>query len=481
MTTGDTAPGPRRLPRARAILAAVLGAATAVALAGQVHAPVGPFDTTVSASPSLHGTSTIELAPFGSIELDTHTGPVAIDLRVDELRLEEAERIANDPTVLDQVEDEVTDDARNALLSLLVRVVALGAIGGAAGALVTRRHWRTALMGTWTGTLLMGGLAAMTVATFQPRAVAEPRYTGLLTMAPSAVGDVESIVDQFDDYRAQLTGLVANVATLYQAGRSLPDLNVSGDAVRVLHVSDIHNSPQAYDLIGQLVTQFGIDAVFDTGDTTDWGSEPEARLLGQIGQLDVPYVWVRGNHDSRRTQDAVAREPNAIVLNGTATNVAGLRVWGIGDPRYTPDKDRATGQDAERDVADAFADDVAVRLGRTSAVDVVLVHDERIAADLGDQAPLVLAGHTHHPRQGHIDGATLLVEGSTGGAGLRGLQGDEPHSLTASIIYFDPITDRLVAYDRITVDGLGGSGVHIERHVIPSAQPAGGREGSRPR
>lgn len=473
MTT-DAGAARRRLPTARLILAAVVGAAIAVALAGQVHAPVGPFDTTVSARPSLHSASTIGLAPFGSIELDTHAGPVAIDLRVDELRPDEAERIVNDPTVLDRVENEVTDDARDALLSLLVRVVILGAIGGAAGALVTRRSWRAGLVGALTGTLLVGGLAAVTVASFQPRAVAEPRYSGLLTMAPSAIGDVESIVDQFDDYSAQLTELVANVATLYQAGRSLPDLDVDGDVVRVLHVSDIHNSPQAFDLIDQLVTQFDVDAVFDSGDTTDWGSEPEARLLGQIGRLDVPYVWVRGNHDSRRTQDAVAAEPNAIVLDGTATDVVGLRVWGIGDPRYTPDKDQATGQGVERDVAVAFAADVATELRRTARVDVVLVHDERIAAEVGAKVPLVLAGHTHRPREDDLDGATLLVEGSTGGAGLRGLQGDEPHPLTASILYFNPDTNLLVAYDRITVDGLGGSGVRIERHVLRAGAPDDG-------
>jgi hypothetical protein len=60
----------------------------------------------------------------------------------------------------------------------------------------------------------------------------------------------------------------------------------------------------------------------------------------------------------------------------------------------------------------------------------------------------------------------LLVEGSTGGAGLRALQGDEPVPLTASVLYFDRTSHSLEAYDTITVAGLGGTGATIERHIV---------------
>ena len=66
----------------------------------------------------------------------------------------------------------------------------------------------------------------------------------------------------------------------------------------------------------------------------------------------------------------------------------------------------------------------------------------------------------------------LLVEGSTGGAGLRGLQGEEPEPLTASVLYFDPETKQLVAYDRITVAWLGDAGATIERHIIGESADA---------
>src|SRR5690606_37727877 len=131
--------------------------------------------------------------------------------------------------------------------------------------------------------------------------------------------------------------------------------------IRVLHVSDIHLNPQAFDLMERTTEQFGIDAVVDTGDLTDWGTDPETQLIDRIGDLDVPYVYVRGNHDSRRTQAAVAAQPNAVVLDGDGAEVAGLQFWGIGDPRYTPDKSEQDGR-SEAERAEAFAPEVAERL-----------------------------------------------------------------------------------------------------------------------
>jgi predicted phosphodiesterase len=261
----------------------------------------------------------------------------------------------------------------------------------------------------------------------------------------------------------------------------------------------VHLNPEAFDLMERLIEQFGVDAVADTGDITDWGTDPEAQLVARIGQLGVPYVFVRGNHDSHNTQEAVAAQPNAVVLDGDGATVAGLRFWGIGDPRYTPDKSQqAAGSEQER--AAAFAPEVADGLtdDEPPPVDVALVHDRRMAEDLGGLVPLVLAGHGHEPDEGLIEppdpeestddtgddpttttesttttsrteaveDTLLLVEGSTGGAGLRGLQGEEPEPLTASILYFDPDTRRLVAYDRLSVAWLEDAGATIQRHIV---------------
>jgi hypothetical protein len=58
-----------------------------------------------------------------------------------------------------------------------------------------------------------------------------------------------------------------------------------------------------------------------------------------------------------------------------------------------------------------------------------------------------------------------MVQGSTGGAGLRGLEGEEPTPLAMSVLYFDR-DKRLQAYDDIRVGGTGEAQVNLERHLI---------------
>ena len=80
---------------------------------------------------------------------------------------------------------------------------------------------------------------------------------------------------------------------------------------------------------------------------------------------------------------------------------------------------------------------------------------------------LVLAGHTHDREVSVLDdGTQLMVEGSTGGAGLRGLQGEDPTPLSCTVLYLDPATGELTAYDEITLGGLGQSEVTIQRTYV---------------
>ncbi len=452
---------------ARTVLFAVAGALLAIAVSARTTAPVGPFDCTAVARPALTGSTTIRLAPLGTIEIDTHGAPVAIELRINELRPQEAEQIAADPTVLEDLEDDLAADAEGILFALARRAIVAAVIGGVVGALAAKLRWQNAAAGAATGALVAGGLTGVTIMTFRPEAIAEPRYTGLLTVAPNAVGDVEALVERFDDYREQLAGLVGNVVTIYRAAEGLPSLDPGDDAIRVLHVSDLHNNPQGYDLVAQLAADFEVDVVVDTGDISDWGTTSEALLAERIADIDGPYVFVRGNHDSRSTEQAMA-EQGAIVLDGEATEVAGLRIWGAGDPRFTPDQQEDDSEDAQRRVIEAFAEDVddLVAADDPEGIDLVALHDPAAAVELEDDVPLVLAGHRHEPDAMELGSTLVLVEGSTGGAGLRGLQGEEATPLSASVLYFDPVTDELVAYDSVSVDGFGGSAVRIERHVV---------------
>jgi predicted phosphodiesterase len=455
----------------------VAGALLGVVLLGRVEAPLGPFDATFALTPS-GGGATVEIPPLGALDVDAFDGPLGLDVqltRVDEARVR---ALVADPRRIDGLVDQVNADLQDAVVRL-VGVSAAAAVGGAAlTALVVLRRRREPLVAAGLSVALLAGTAGLGAATWRPEALSSPTYTGLLVNATSLIGDARDVVARFDAYRASLEDLVGNVSTLYATISTLPAPSRADDTVALLHVSDLHLNPAGFDLVRQVVDQFDVDGVLDTGDITDWGSEPENRLISSIGQLGVPYVFIRGNHDSAVTADLVAAQPNTTVLDDSATTVAGLVVVGARDPRFTPDQN-ATGAPESLEQTGEDLAEVAGQLPGPPAI--AMVHDPEQAPPLDGVVPLVLAGHTHERRVDLLDDGTLLmVQGSTGGAGLRALQGEYPEPLTCTVLYLDPATGALVAYDDITLGGLGETEVTIVRTVAPVAgatdEPADGAD-----
>jgi len=203
---------------------------------------------------------------------------------------------------------------------------------------------------------------------------------------------------------------------------------------------------------------------------------------------------VRGNHDSAAIQAAVGRQKNARVLDNAITTVNGLTIAGIGDPEFTPDKSETPPGSDELTPSPLLisGEQLATTIHASKTrVGVAMVHDPAMAPPLSGVVPLVLAGHRHQrevsmlaapspavspsvptPAPDATPGATqepietrLLVEGSTGGAGLRGLENEDPTPLTMSVLYFDE-NQALKAYDDIQLGGTGEQNVTMQRKVI---------------
>jgi predicted MPP superfamily phosphohydrolase len=460
------------------IVVALVGATLGVLLLGRVEAPIGPFDATVAFTPAGSGGAQVEIPPLGALAVDVYDGPLRLDVqlrRVDQVR---AQALATDPSQLDAVVDTVSADLRTAV-EKLAWTTGAAALGGAAlFSLVALRRPREPFVAAGLTAVLLAGTAGLGAATWRPEALSQPTYTGLLVNANSLIGSAQDIVARYDAYRASLEDLVTTVSTLYATVSTLPDPTTTGDSVALLHVSDLHLNPAGADLVQQVVTQFDVDGVLDTGDVVDWGSPAENQTFGWIGALGVPYVYVRGNHDSAVTAAAIAAQPNAVVLDDSATTVAGIEVVGAPDPRFTPDKDDDGADESLTDSGEDLADYIA-SLDDPPAI--AMVHEPGQVPPLDGAVPLVLAGHTHEREVSVLeDGTRLMVEGSTGGAGLRGLQGEDPTPLTCTVLYLDPATGELTAYDEITLGGLGRSEVTIERTYVdplPTGDEDGGDSG----
>ncbi|MCZ7439325.1 metallophosphoesterase [Micromonospora sp. WMMC241] len=475
----------RRVGVVLALLAVTLGGIVVGTYAGgHVGTDIGPFRAELKLSPSLTGGTTVDIPPLGALLLDSHDGPAYLTVEVGSLDQGRTEALIDDPASISRASQSAVQDVRDGVVRLGLKTLASAVLATLLLAgLVFRDVRRTA----WAGGLALvitAGSLGLAAATVRPQAIEEPRYEGLLVNAPAIVGDARRIANDYTKYAEQLQRLVGNVSKLYTTVSALPVVQPSPGTTRVLHVSDMHLNPTGWQLIRTVVEQFGIDVVIDTGDLTDWGSEPEASYVGSIGLLKKPYVYIRGNHDSPRTAATVAQQPNAVVLNNSTTTVAGLTIAGIGDPRFTPDKETSP---AGSGLTSAVADQVigaGEQLARTvekspKKVDIALVHDPASAGPLSGACPLVLSGHTHARQVSKLPQApgeqptTLMVEGSTGGAGLRGLEGEKPTPLTMTVLYLDQ-QKLLQAYDEITVGGTGQSQVNLERHVI--RDPAKGDE-----
>ncbi|MFE6972492.1 metallophosphoesterase [Streptomyces sp. NPDC057682] len=477
-TGGLPGAAPRPLVRALGLVAVVLlGAWLGLLAVGSVRTPVGPMDTTMTLRPSLSGGTKINVSPLGALELDSHHAPVRLDVDVDRLDPIRSEALVQHPERLAGLEDEVTGDVSAGARELAVRSCVAVVSGATALGLAVYRRPRRALAAGGLALALLAASGIGAYATWNPKSVLEPKFSGLLSSAPSVVGDARSIVSDFDVYQQELARLVTNVTKLYDATSTLPVYRPDPATLRVLHVSDIHLNPAAWHIIGSLVEQYGIDVIIDSGDTMDHGAAVENSFLDPIADLGAPYVWVRGNHDSAVTQTYLEnrkRFPNVRVLDeGRAVTIGGVRVAGVGDPQFTPDR---TGPEQAGDVQRTAGLRLAAGLGAQSRAgtpaDIAVAHEPEAARQTDGAVPLVLAGHVHHRQNEVMKGGTrLMVEGSTGGGGLRAVQNKSPEQVLASVLYLDRSTRTLQAWDEITLGGLGLTTAEVSRH-LPKDAPA---------
>ncbi|MFF2997582.1 metallophosphoesterase [Streptomyces sp. NPDC057950] len=466
---------PSPYTRALGLMAVVLlGAWLGLLVVGNVRAPVGPMNTTMTLRPSVTGGTKINVSPLGALVLDSHVAPVRLDVNVDQLDPARAQALVDHPERLSGLQDEVAHDVEHGTLDLAVRSCVAVVSGATALGLAVYRRPRRALAAGGLALTLLAASGATAFATWNPDSVLEPKFSGLLSSAPSLVGNARSIVSEFDVYQKELARLVTNVTKLYDVTSTLPTYEPDPSTIRVLHVSDIHLNPASWKIIASLVEQYDINVIVDSGDTMDHGTAAENGFLDPIADLGAPYVWVRGNHDSHLTQRYLEHMKNAHVLDdGRALTVAGLRFAGIGDPQFTPDRSVAPGGGAAEELAGArLASSLRDQRAAGTPVDIAIAHEPSAARLTDGEVPLVLAGHLHHEQTEVMKyGTRLRVEGSTGGSGLRAIEGTYPDPIEASVLYVDRDTHLLQAWDEIKLGGLGLTTAEVSRHLPKENHP----------
>src|SRR5215218_9576594 len=78
------------------LIVTVAGIWLGVGLGAQATTPVGPFQATLSVTPTLYGDSEVDIPPLGSLMFDTHDGPAHLAVRMDSLDRGRTEQLITD-------------------------------------------------------------------------------------------------------------------------------------------------------------------------------------------------------------------------------------------------------------------------------------------------------------------------------------------------------------------------------------------------
>ncbi len=446
----------------------MIGAILALWLLPPTGSQLGPAKVELSGTLGT-GRTILQISPFGTISARTHASPLDVTASLEQVDIEALGSTVTTARGRERLQDEIESQMPGVLARAVgIDVLAAAVVGGFLGAAVFRHRRRAAPIAALAAGVTTALLFLATTQTYDQGRFDDARYTGSLGRARLVIETLTEHTETLDEARSRYEVAARRVSDLMVLLAS-PDLDPATETTAILHISDVHANPVGLEIAGELAREFDVAAVVDTGDLAasflDTGeisslAGPLDRLLVEgIEDLEVPYVFVAGNHDSPRLIDAVAGAGNATVLDRDTAQVAGIEILGWGDPTYST---VPTPESVKAEERLEFTDNVAADV-EAEDPDILAVHDAALAGDSAGLVPLVISGHIHRRETTEEDGTRFLAVGSTGATGIKSLTVEADLLYEAEVLYFDG--DRLVAVDYLTLKGLGED-FTLERNTI---------------
>lgn len=439
----------------------------------------GPFLISFDLGWGWPGESSLVIPLLGEIKAYTHHWPVIFSLRVERidpaLLQHELTGYANPNEYL----LELIPHLQHLFYLFLAKLVLLGGVaGGVVSLIVGRREflWRAVVAGFLAVLLLLGCVAL----DYDREAFKNPRYEGMLAFAPWVLSLIDQGLAYLPELSERLSLVAGNMDRLFTQVDLLTPLAKANGEIKILHVSDIHNNPAAFEFIKPLVEGFDVDLIIDTGDLTDYGTVIEAELAGKIKTLEVPYVFIPGNHDSPEVINSLRRIPNIILLRKEIYDFQGLTILGWEDPAA---RDSGVLQVSNEELAEEAEVLAEYWENLSGSVDLLATHNIKLADKIRGRISVVLHGHNHRAAVLKEDQTYFINAGTSGAAGLRGLENDPP-PYSVALLRFNrseepgaEVSYRLSAVDLVRVYSLGGKLI-LERMVVDEPETTSGGEES---
>jgi Icc-related predicted phosphoesterase len=408
----------------------------------------------------------VAIPPVGRLFFKTHLTPWQLVITLDEINFMKLEKQLKSLPPKDSWLQVLQQEMIQTVIKLFGMVIICGILGAMVTLLVfrikpgSRQFWYGLLVSLIVMTLLLG----TTIFTYDQYAYQHPRYEGVLASAPWVMNLIGMGLDNIETISNNLKKIPQELPMLYKQAGAIKNLSDLQTDLAVLHVSDIHNNPAAFELINQLVVNFKINFILDTGDLTDYGTPLEANITSQFAQIKVPYVFVPGNHDSPYLLNQLKRLRQVKILSQGVIKQNGLLIAGIRDPASWSDNPDVA-PDSLQDACKKTLAKIVAELKEPP--DLIAVHDLLTASDFIGKVPLIVHGHDHQYKITTKGQMVIDDAGTTGAAGLRGLtEKGVPYS--ATILYWKKETSgklRLYAADSIQIDGVQGL-FTITRHTF---------------
>lgn len=447
------------------LILGIIGSVVFVSLLGTTSFKVLAFELDVSIGIFSSGLTEVHIPPIGIVRSNTHSSPLKFSISLTNLNLNLMEELTEGEKQ-EEILASVINILSQRLRMFIVRILLITFLGGAFLTFIFYKRPKELLLGGIVGVVLFSILLLIAFNTYdQTVFFTNPEFEGVLHMAPWMFGLLEESLEKLEDFSDQMNLLIINLYRLFESIQFLEPLGAVDGDIKVLHVSDIHNHPVAYDFIRQVVNNFNVDIVIDTGDISDYGTELEGELLRNLQDIDIPYVFIPGNHDSPAIIDTMHSLDTVFVLIDDVIHINGVTIAGIADPASESTAMAVPPREVYLERVQRLENTIM-----ESGLEpfFVISHHPIVSQELSGRFPVLLQGHLHAINIYEEGGSIIINPGTSGAAGIRGLLARDEVPYSVVLMHLKKNSDdsmRLVAVDTIKVFNIS-SGFILERKLI---------------